>query len=312
MGILALRGEHGRLSLFVANDTVANHYYRFSSRTSRSMEDVAPLYGLAFNGVGKAEGCMGVAAADCNSDGFQDLYISNFLHESNTLYCGSESGLFHDRTQEYGLASPSLPVLGFGTQFLDADLDGQQELFLVNGYTHDLTRNGVPFAMPPHFYNWNGSGFHQLPLEQINLGEINSIVGRAVTRLDWNMDQLPDLVVGRIDGPSLLLTNTTKVENRSGVSFELVAKNTARDAIGTLVVVEMGAETRQYQLTSGDGYQCSNQKFIHVGCGSQSSIDKLRVIWPNEKTQEFFDVEVGQYYTIIEGSGIFPVTLTAR
>ena len=67
---------------------------------------------------------MGVDFGDPNGDGRLDVFVTNFSHETNTLYLGSDSGLFTDATDEHGLGTPSLGRLGWGARFVDFDQDG--------------------------------------------------------------------------------------------------------------------------------------------------------------------------------------------
>ncbi|HUG19289.1 MAG TPA: FG-GAP-like repeat-containing protein, partial [Planctomycetaceae bacterium] len=145
LGIAAFNAGDNRLSLFVANDTTANFFYTFDSPDATSMTDIGLIAGLALNEEGRAEACMGIAVGDCTQDGRLDLLVTNFLYESNTLYSPVGERLYTDRTRDLNLHAASVPVLGFGTQFLDANLDGRLELFVVNGFTHDLSKFGTPY-----------------------------------------------------------------------------------------------------------------------------------------------------------------------
>jgi hypothetical protein len=141
LGILAADFDgDGRLSLFVANDGVANFFLKSASRDGTvAFRDEALLAGLAVNGGGDFEACMGVAADDFNGDGGLDLFVTNFFSETNTLYVRNEAGLFEDETRRFVLDEPSRIMLAFGTQSLDADLDGWMDLFVTNGHIDDFT-----------------------------------------------------------------------------------------------------------------------------------------------------------------------------
>ena len=80
---------------------------------------------------------FGVSAADYDSDGDQDLFVTNFTKETNNLYRNEGQGGFTLATSTAGLAGPSLKPLGFGTRFLDYDLDGDLDLFVANGHVVD-------------------------------------------------------------------------------------------------------------------------------------------------------------------------------
>ncbi|HVX30476.1 MAG TPA: VCBS repeat-containing protein, partial [Nitrolancea sp.] len=132
---------HGQLSVLVANDTTPNFFF-VPERTEKGrfrLRECGVATGLALNGEGKATGCMGIALGDVNGDAESDVHITNFYAESNTLYLSRSGGFFDDQTRAMGLYEPSLNMLGFGTQFLDADLDGRLELFVANGHVDDLS-----------------------------------------------------------------------------------------------------------------------------------------------------------------------------
>ena len=188
------------------------------------------LHGLAVDGNGHAQACMGVAAGDANQDGLMDLFVTNFFLESNTLY-GQERHLgFSDRTAFAGLREPGFAMLGFGTQFLDGDLDGLPDLVVTNGHVDDYSFQDRPFRMrPQYFRNTGGERFVELhprgpffELEQL---------GRSLATLDWNRDGREDFVVSHLDTPVALMTNQTSsaghflVVNLRGVLC-------SRDAIG--------------------------------------------------------------------------------
>lgn len=307
LGIVAMRSEDSRLSLFISNDTTANFYYAPASATTDVLTETAVGVGLAFSAEGKAEACMGIAVADCNQDGRLDFLVTNYLHESNTLYSLIGEGLFDDITRSAGLHDVSLQVLGFGTQFLDANLDGRFELFVANGHTNDLSSSGTPYAMRPQMFEWTGERFVLLPAEQCGAWCNTEVVGRAVARLDWNRDGRPDLAVGLLDEAYFLLTNDSETRGNRRLDLKLVATSTARDAIGTTVSATIEGTTQTHQLTAGDGFQCTNLREINVGCGSATHIDRLRVVWPSGSVQDFVDVEAGQLCVLVEDRKLYRV-----
>jgi hypothetical protein len=132
LGVLAadLTGD-GRVDLYVANDGEPNNLW--VQLPDGTFVDEGLLAGVAVNREGRAEASMGIAAADHDSDGDEDLFVTHLTGESNTLYVNLGGGLFEDRTAEAGLAVPSLPFTGFGTGFLDADGDGALDLVVMNG-----------------------------------------------------------------------------------------------------------------------------------------------------------------------------------
>ena len=76
---------------------------------------------------------MGVDIGDVNGDGWQDIFVTNFTGESNTVYFNNQKGFFSDETNFSGLTQPSWNYVGFGTKLLDLNYDGWLDLFVVNG-----------------------------------------------------------------------------------------------------------------------------------------------------------------------------------
>lgn len=296
----------GRLSLLVANDTSPNFFFVPESTDDHRLYLIERgiAAGLALNGEGKAEGCMGIGLGDIDDDGQLDVHITNFLSESNTLYMNSSIGFYEDRTRMLDLHTPTIDVLGFGTQFLDVDLDGRLELFVTNGHVDDLRQHGRPYKMPPQLFKWNNQRF--LKVDETSLGSYfqKQWLGRSVATIDWNRDGRSDLLVGHLDNDSALLTNTTSQVGRF-LSLRLFGVESNRDAIGTTIRVRVNHRTITRQLTAGSGYQASNERRLIVGVGDAQQIDELVVRWPSGKVQKFENVPVSQEVWLPEGEKLF-------
>jgi hypothetical protein len=294
----------GRLSIFVANDTTANNF--FVPQTPRGaeslrMEDQGLLAGLAYDRDGLAQACMGIGVEDADNDGRLDLFVTNFYNESNTLFRQVSRNLFVDDTRDAKLRTPSLTKLGFGTQFLDADLDGNPDLVVTNGHVDDYRDTGAAYKMPPQFFRNVGRGqFEEVPTE--NLGDYfrGEYLGRCLAKTDFNRDGLPDFAVLHLDAPLALLANETPTDHHF-LTLHLVGVNCERDAIGTQVTIDTDSGTWRKQLTAGDGYQVSNQRVIHAGLGASPVIRKLTVRWPHGAQQVFTQVPADREWIAVEG-----------
>lgn len=122
--------------------------------------------GLAVNRYGQPEAGIGIACGDCYNDGDLDLLATHLVRETNTLYRQGADGLFHDDTAGSGLGTSSLNATGFGTAFLDVELDGDLDLLCVNGRVlrgrpvgpTPLSRHWVPYAEHDALYLNDGTG----------------------------------------------------------------------------------------------------------------------------------------------------------
>ncbi len=299
----------GRLSLFVANDTVPN--FLFVNQTDRPGADPrfseqGFLAGVAVDADGHSQACMGVALGDSNEDQRLDIFVTNFRNESNTLYRQLESLLFRDDTRTANLRAASFDLLGFGTQFLDADLDGRQDLVVTNGHVGDLRAHGVLYQMPPQFFHNQGAGrFRELSANTLGKFFAGKYLGRGLARWDYDADGRPDFVVNHLGEAAAIVRNTTRVPYHY-VAIELRGVGSSRDAIGASVTVtaeRSGGESHAYwqQLTAGDGYMSSNERQLLFGVGDCTNISSVEVRWPSGTRSRLKNVEVDRTWIVVEG-----------
>jgi thioredoxin-like negative regulator of GroEL len=294
----------GRLNLFIANDVAANFYFvneTPAAGAAPQFRERAVVVGCAYNGVGRSQANMGIAVADADGDGLLDMYVSTFLDDYNVLFGQRPAGMFTDRTSEAGLMGPGTSKLGFGTQFLDANLDGWPDLVVTNGHVDDFSWKGKPFRMRPQFYVNLGRGrFTELP--QAGLGEYfqREVLGRGLARLDWNRDGRDDFAVSHLDSPAALVTNQSP-EAGHFLALQLRGVVSNRDAVGAVVWVTAEGRTRMQQITAGDGYYASNQKQLVFGLGKCGTIDEVLVRWPSGREQRFKQLSSDAEYLLVEG-----------
>ena len=301
--IVADFDEDGWPDVYVANDTTPNFLFR--NRTAESGElrfvEEGLLSGTALSGDGRAQAGMGIACADLDGNGLLDLHVTNFYQETNTLYLNLGNGVFADETRSAGLATPTFPLLGFGTQAVDFDLDGWPDLFVANGHIDDFSARGEPWKMPPQLFRNEGAGRFSDVSEQSGSYFGGANLGRGVARVDWNRDALPDLVVVHQDRPVALLKNETAVAGRS-VVVELRGVDSNRDAIGTRLRATCGGRTQVLEVCGGDGFFASNDRRQIIGLGPADQIDELQITWPSGRTDVLREVPAGSLIRLTEGA----------
>jgi tetratricopeptide (TPR) repeat protein len=295
----------GRLSLFIANDTTPNFFYENVTPPGELVprfSENGVLSGLAYDRNGLSQACMGVAADDATGDGFIELFVTNFYKESNTLYTADVPGkTYSDQTAEFGLREGSLQMLGFGTQFIDGELDGWPDLIITNGHVQDRSAEGIPYKMQPQYYrNVAGEAFEELSAESLGPFFSGQYLGRGLARVDWNRDGREDIAISHIGSPAALLTNQTSPAGHF-LALQLRGTRGSRDAIGAIARVKVGERTITRQLTAGDGYQASNQRQLVFGLGPAERIDSLEIRWLSGTQQTFNDLPVDAQYIALEG-----------
>ena len=303
LGVVAadFDGSH-RLSLFVANDMSANFLFRNQTTAPDAItfHEEALLAGVAFDSQGTAKACMGIAAGDANADGRLDLFVTNFYRQFNDFYVQQPDGSFRDLARKSRLANPGFLMLGWGTQFLDGELDGYPDLIVTNGHVHEPDDRQIPYQMPAQYFRNLGDGvFDEIPDHRLGEFFQKTHLGRSLVRLDWNRDGREDVCISHLNEPAALLTNqATRVGHF--LSLRLVGVESSRDAIGAIVQVRCGRHTWSRQLTAGDGFHASNERRLVFGLGEQTKVDSVEVTWPTGNHQEFLHLGADQEWLLTE------------
>lgn len=160
---------------------------------------------------------MGVAIADFDNDGHQDIFVTGF--PNCTLYHNNGNGTFTDVTADAGLQNAGR--WASCAAWFDYDRDGFLDLIVCN-YANLSFEGAAPKCeyvnvrtyceqrvyqgMPLTIYHNNRNGTFTDVSRSTGL---DRLVGRAlgVVAIDFNDDGWPDLFVARDASPNLLLLN---------------------------------------------------------------------------------------------------------
>ena len=258
----------GRIDLYVANDGEANHLWL--NRGNGTFSDDALFAGAALNRHGSAEASMGLAAADFDGDGNEDLFLTHLAEESNTFYRNLGDGLFEDRSRETSLAAPSMPYTSFGVVPLDFDNDGWPDLAIANGAVRiqlDLAAAGDPYPLeqPNQLFRNLGDGTFAEVTAEAGAAFSESEVSRGLSAGDLDHDGATDLVVFNNNGPARLLANRAA----RGRHWLGVAGTRGGDRIR--VVTASGRDIQRVARTDGS-YCSTNDMRVIVGMDSDTPV----------------------------------------
>lgn len=298
--VIALLNDDLQPDIFVSNDTTPNSLLLNQSNANvPQFEEMGFSMGVAVNASGQTSAGMGIACADLDHNLRQDLYVTNFHREANTLFLQQNASLFNDGTAVAGLREPTLPLLGFGTQAVDLDLDGWMELFVTNGHINDQRQLGVEWQMAPQlFRTTDGQRWSDISLQSGDF-MVQKALGRGVALLDANRDGRQDIAVGYQDRPMALVINETK-STGSFVTLSLTGVFCNRNAINTLVFWEIGGKRMMTELRGGDGYYCSNERRLTLGLEKSSVVDLIEIHWPDGVVDEFRNVIGNKSYQALQ------------
>lgn len=290
--------------IFVANDLMANQLWKFSEQ---EFLDVALLQGVAFGSRGAALGCMGIAAADFDRNGFLDLHITNFDRQWSNLYMQNAQRTFVDLPLPYGLDVDTYAMVGFGTESLDYNNDSAIDLAICNGHIEDLIHKGAHFQMPTQLFAGTLTQFVKQDVDGDEYWD-NLHMGRGLITCDWNRDGWLDLVVTDLHEPLVLLENQSANGNH-WLQLQLVGTKAERDAIGARVEISWtdsnGLQKQMQTVQTGDGYLSKNEALVSFGLGAATTINRLVVRWPDGSKQEWLQISADKRLLIIQGEQTF-------
>jgi hypothetical protein len=297
--------QDGYVDIYVANDGDPNQMW-INQQGTGSFEDNALLAGTALNRMGNAEAGMGVDAADFDSDGDVDLFMTHLESESNTLYSNSGNGMFEDKTIEFGLHTPSLSYTSFGTRFFDYNNDGWLDLIALNGavrVVEALARQGdaYPLHQPNQlFENNQGRGFIEIT-QQAGAAFALSEVSRGGAFGDIDNDGDADFVVLNNNGRARLFLNEVG-NQRHWIGLRLLDQDGKRDNLHARVEVTRAGSAPLWRSVRTDGGYCSsNDPRVIIGLDRSDDLVNVHVHFADRPTYTFGSLSTGCYWELRHG-----------
>ncbi|WP_422106921.1 VCBS repeat-containing protein [Winogradskyella sp.] len=224
-----------------------------------TFSDIGQLSGIA-----KTDWSWAPLIADFNSDGFNDVFVTN--------------GIEKDLTNQ-----------DFRTAMRGKDLDYDNEETLKEALKL------IPSEKLPN-YMFINQGDYTFKDSSVDLGFGANVNSNGATYADLDNDGDLDLVLNNQSDKALIYRNNS-VGNY--VKVKLQGQNQNVNGIGAKVEVYTANNKQLKEVYVSRGYQSSVSHHLNFGLGASEKIDSLRIIWNDNKTQVLTNVEANSEVNLV-------------
>lgn len=235
---------------------------------------------------------MGIAAGDISGDGLIDLFVTN-INDRQQLFGVDPPGntllvsemvdgqvRFRDQARTRGVDDVGW---GWGAVFTDADLDGDLDLYAVQGFDEFVGAEFELYDRESVLFENDGTGTFSARAD----GSC-AVPGdqRALVAFDADRDHDPDYLITQVDRPTLLLENQA-----SGRGLTVVLN--AAPAAGAVVEARVGPETVTQLVMAGGSYLTGAPAEAYIGLGDETAA-AVTVRWADGHTTDLGIVKAGE------------------
>lgn len=291
----------GQLDLYVANDLSDN--VLFMGHADGHFEDVSHAAWVA-----DYRGAMGLATGDWDNDGDADLFVTHWIAQENALYSNMVGDMaaartagaagatpsgpkarFMDVADQFGLGQVALDYVGWGTAFLDYDLDGQLDLLVANGSTFPRAEDPtllVPMSLQLFWNRGQRQGFFEVS-RGAGPALTKPAVARGLAVADYDADGDVDGFVVVNGGRARLLRNDA-TDPANWLEVRLLATDAQRNRTDVRIV--HGQIRQRRGMGTSSSYYSQHDGIRHFGLGDSPKVDSLIVSWAGGRQTILTDV----------------------
>jgi hypothetical protein len=254
---------------------------------------------------------------------YEYQYVRNMLHHN--LASGGELAF-----SEIGMLSGVHQTeWSWSPLFADFDNDGLKDLVITNGFPKDITDkdfsnyredvgayvsirqlvDSIPVIKIPNYaFRNNGDLTFEDASREWGFTQPSFSNGAAFTDLDNDGDL--DYVVNNINDEAFLYENTLISEGKNDtlhhyLRIKLNGPALNKQSIGTKVTFFYDGGKKQYvEHQVARGYLSSVDDIIHVGLGRATTVDSIKIIWPDGRLHSLQNIRADQMLEVVYNASL--------
>lgn len=237
-------------------------------------------------------------------------------YNRNSLYLNRGDHTYTEISQYSGLHATEW---SWAVRFLDIDLDGHEDVIVVNGFAYDFQNldsqksllnelirtqgemrgyieDFIPLKQQNRIFLNNGDLTFTNMSSELGFNELDISLGLALA--DLNNDGSLDLVISRLNEEPSIFKNRTKAPR---IAVRLIGESPNTQAIGAEVEVLGGpTESQIKQIVSGGDYLSGSDPLLVFAADPDTREHQLRIRWPDGSRSEINSLQPGRMYEIYE------------
>ena len=233
---------------------------------------------------------MGSAVGDYDNDGDLDWFVSSI--DSNAIY-DNQNGAFSKNAD----AGVTLGSWGWGSCFADFNADGFLDIYQTNGWISNTGSNPNEPYTEDESRLWISNGDKSFTRSDVDVEIIDRAQGRGVICADFDGDLDIDvlLLINNSDKGVFLFDNKIDTKNTVAINLQGLEPNTG--AIGARIAVLANGNTQTREVRIGSNFTAHDPVQNIIGLADDTTIDQIRITWPDGKITEDANVEANQSLT---------------